>query len=76
MLNSSVWIVKLLNKIQNHELTHILVCHSFVDRLTSNEQYILVDINKSLTLYQNNKDNVTIIKKGYYVRYVEDYKND
>jgi len=62
------WILELLCRSNNHELTITLLGHPYVDRLTNDKKIMLVDMIKTsvkliynlLTLNERKKKNVTI----------------
>ena len=68
--------VKLMCESHNHELVKSLVGHSYVERLTKDENTIIVDMTKSmvkpknilLTLKEHNVNSCTTIKQIYNAR--------
>ncbi|KAH1228086.1 PKS-NRPS hybrid synthetase [Glycine max] len=70
------WMGKLMCGSHNHKMTKSLIRHSYVGRLTKNENIIIADMTKSmmkprnifLTLKKHNVNSYTTIKQIYNVR--------
>ena len=75
--NGEGWVLKVICGLHNHDLVETLVGHPYAGRLKPDEYALVVDMTKILvkssnillTLKENNKDNVTTIKKLYSARY-------
>ncbi|KAH1215906.1 Protein FAR1-RELATED SEQUENCE 6 [Glycine max] len=76
VVGGECWMVKLMCESHNHELVKSLVGHSYVERLTKDENTIIVDMTKSmvkpknilLTLKEHNVNSCTTIKQIYNAR--------